>query len=290
MSNRFIKLFDGAFFNPILQNPENFRAWAHLIWLASWRPEKKLHRGQIIKIDRGQLMGARSFLAKKLAISERKVRTLLKLLENDGMIKTTRCATSNVTIITICNYSQYQDTRPASDQQNDQQATSKRPASDHIRVEDTRNLVEEEAATRTRENLPKSTPSHPQLFKKLLDAARPVMREMCTSIHDTSSVQILIDGGADLERDVLPAVREAAARKEPGSVSSWKYFAAAIVEKHRLSTERERKREEFNRAQEERVRKVFGDEGRPANLRLGRSIYGEMPYRKNADGVPELLP
>ncbi len=68
--------------------------------------------------------------ANDLGLSERKIRTALKLLENMEIVTTE--ATNRFTIIKFVNWTVYQLERPAGDQPYGQQATSKRPAGDHI--------------------------------------------------------------------------------------------------------------------------------------------------------------
>jgi hypothetical protein len=89
-------------------------------------------RWQGKEVHAGQLITGRMALAKNLKMSERSVRTCLERLKstNEVTIKTT----NKYSIITVVNWGKYQVYEDANDQQNDQpadqQATSKRPASD----------------------------------------------------------------------------------------------------------------------------------------------------------------
>lgn len=86
-----------------------------------------------IPVKRGQLITGRKKLSSQTGISERSIRTCLKKLESTSEL--TIKATNKFSIITICNYNEYQDKKESSDQQSDQlpvqQPTNNRPASDH---------------------------------------------------------------------------------------------------------------------------------------------------------------
>jgi hypothetical protein len=110
---------------PYYRNSEAVHLLVHLILKAN-------HSDQYFEdtlIRRGQLMTGRKALSRDTGLSERKIRTLL-LKFKKAQILTTK-ATSKFSIITLLNYDVYQSSINTSDQQNSQQATSKRPASDH---------------------------------------------------------------------------------------------------------------------------------------------------------------
>jgi hypothetical protein len=77
----------------------------------------------------GQFIFGRKAAARELKTTERKIRTCVHKLENlqNLTIKTT----NKFSIISIMNWEIYQGNGIESDQQSDQQVTSKRPASDH---------------------------------------------------------------------------------------------------------------------------------------------------------------
>lgn len=91
----------------------------HCLLMANWQDKK--WRGQVIK--RGQFITSREKLSKQVGLSVQQVRTALDKLKltNELTIKTT---TRN-TIITVNNYSQYQDYNP----QNNQHPTNNQPTS-----------------------------------------------------------------------------------------------------------------------------------------------------------------
>lgn len=83
------------------------QAWVDLLMFANHRPAKILIKGQMLGMDRGDQARSEVTLAETWGWSRGKVRRFLKTLENDSMIVQ---QTSNATsIITICNYKEYQD-------------------------------------------------------------------------------------------------------------------------------------------------------------------------------------
>lgn len=87
-----------------------------------------------IVLHPGQFIFGRKKASKDTGISERSIRTAISRLKSTNEL--TIKSTNKYSIITVCNWESYQvsenEINHPSDQQTDQQATSKRPASDHI--------------------------------------------------------------------------------------------------------------------------------------------------------------
>lgn len=83
------------------------QAWIDLILNACHKDNKVMIKGQLIELKRGQQARSEVTLAKTWCWSRNKVRRFLKNLETDSMI--TRKAEQHTSIITICNYSDFQD-------------------------------------------------------------------------------------------------------------------------------------------------------------------------------------
>ena len=100
-------------------------AWIDLCMEAKWKDVKQDNNGKLIIVERGQLQGARNWLAARWGWSQDKVRWFLKKLQDNGMItvsapKITQAVLANHTqsrtqkrahynnVITICNYDIYQ--------------------------------------------------------------------------------------------------------------------------------------------------------------------------------------
>lgn len=121
------------------------QAWVDLILNANHKQVKTLIKGQLVTIERGQQARSEVTLSKLWGWSRDKVRRFLKLLEHDGMIRQQK---TNVTsIITICNYSQFQDGDTAVNTPNDtaekhqaiQQANIKQDTNNNVNNENNDN-------------------------------------------------------------------------------------------------------------------------------------------------------
>lgn len=131
----------------IYQDAEYFKVWFEILLRTrySHEPERKLIEGTFIDIEYGEFIFGRISWAKRLGISERRLRTLFDKLVADGMIVLKTRATKFSKYFVV-NYEKYnkidqqtdqQGIPPVvgesgtSDQQSDQQPTSSRPAADH---------------------------------------------------------------------------------------------------------------------------------------------------------------
>lgn len=99
-------------------------AWVWMIGEAVWRPTKvRVNRAQF-ELKRGQFAHALRFLAGKWQWSEPRVRRFCERLKNEAMIDA--LATPDATVITICNYDQYQFGGGGSEEPSDEPATNRR--------------------------------------------------------------------------------------------------------------------------------------------------------------------
>ncbi len=96
------------------------RIFLHFLLKANW--EDSEYKGR--KIPRGSLVIGREALSKQLGISERGIRTTIKRLVKCHAID--HQATNQFSVVSVCNFDTY---NPQKDS-NDQQLTSKRPATD----------------------------------------------------------------------------------------------------------------------------------------------------------------
>lgn len=101
------KIFD----NLIWKNEEPFdrrSAWIDLLLLVNHADNKVLINGKVETVKRGQRITSILFLAQRWRWSRTKTKAFLKMLESEGMIRLDVQAKKK-TIITITNYSKYQD-------------------------------------------------------------------------------------------------------------------------------------------------------------------------------------
>lgn len=101
------------------QDNNTFRVFVHLLLKASWKDTT----WQGIEVKRGQVIIGRKALAKQTQLTERQVRTALQKLQTTSEV--TIKSTNKYSILTIENYSKYQDKRDDNDQQNVQQSATK---------------------------------------------------------------------------------------------------------------------------------------------------------------------
>lgn len=83
------------------------QAWVDLIMLANHKPTKIMIKNQVVNLERGQLAWSEVNLAKRWKWSRGKIRRFLKTLKTEQM--TVQQTVQVTTIITICNYSSFQD-------------------------------------------------------------------------------------------------------------------------------------------------------------------------------------
>jgi hypothetical protein len=102
-----IKIDRKIFDHWVFADSWKFKAWIDLIGMANHTPAKVEISGQIVTIDRGQFFRSIDSLANRWSTNKSKVYRFLKLLEKDNMIALNN--ETKVTIITICNYVDYQD-------------------------------------------------------------------------------------------------------------------------------------------------------------------------------------
>ena len=129
MNRGYVKLWRKSIDSGFFQNPNLWTFWCWCLMKASHKKINQVVGFQNIELLPGQFLFGRKAASVELKMSERTIRTSLDALRKrqNIAIKTT----NKFSIITVINWDTYQCDRPTSDQQSDQQATSKRPASDH---------------------------------------------------------------------------------------------------------------------------------------------------------------
>ena len=102
-------------------------AWGWLIANAAWKDRTINHKGKPLELKRGELLGARSFLAEKWGWTEQSVRTFMSLLIKNDMIKINQSGGHYANVITICNYDVYQTPEKTDSKTTNQSLTSVQP-------------------------------------------------------------------------------------------------------------------------------------------------------------------
>jgi hypothetical protein len=129
MNRGYIKVWRKIEDSGIMGNAEVCQLFLWLLLKVTRTPKKYSVGKQMIILQPGQYFTGRKELAKMLKSTEQKIRTCLSSLENHEIIN--QQTTSKGTIISIINWSKYQDEQPTSNQHFNQRATNEQPTSNH---------------------------------------------------------------------------------------------------------------------------------------------------------------
>lgn len=121
MEETFIKLYRGLLNWEWYNNSQMVHLFIHLLLKANH--SEKDWKG--IKIKRGQLVCGRAKLSKETGISEQSIRSCLLHLKSTNEITIT--PTNKYSVITVCNYDEYQQSQPATKPTKSHQSTSNQP-------------------------------------------------------------------------------------------------------------------------------------------------------------------
>jgi DNA-binding transcriptional regulator YhcF (GntR family) len=130
-----IKLYRDIEDHWIFKDSEVFKRWVHLLMMANFEESKVLVGGNVVVIEKGQMILSQQNMAEKWNISRQTLRTFLNHLEKDGMISRDFVQKTNhkITILTICNYSKYQDSSTTNQPLINHRATTEQPQSNQIK-------------------------------------------------------------------------------------------------------------------------------------------------------------
>lgn len=84
-----------------------FEAWLYLLKEARFENSKILDGGHLVEVKRGQIYVSIRFLSKAFGWTKKKIEVFLTLLESDNMIKKESDKGTGQSILTICNYDEY---------------------------------------------------------------------------------------------------------------------------------------------------------------------------------------
>lgn len=185
-------------------------AWLWLIAKAAWKDTKHRVGNNVVSVPTGSVfLTLREMQHEWRWKSDYKVRTFLKMLEKERMVLLETNA--GKTQVTICNYIKYQ--QPANEY-------NAEPTHGQRTANALKTPVYQD--TNTDDVL---LSAHGDFESKILEAAGEM-------IHPHGAIVVgpilsLITAGADLELDVLPAIRATVARMAHPA-RSWSYFVPAI--------------------------------------------------------------
>lgn len=264
MSERgFVSVDRGVFDHPMFA-PEPFserEAWLWMIAEAAWKPMMVRAGRAVLQIDRGQIACSLRFLATRWKWPETTVRRFLSRLAaggDDALVVID--AAQSVTRITICNYDKYQNSRRTERRRSGAEAahscahsTAQKPArsSDCHETENDETwrargavngaVVSVKPAQIIREQVTNNKTaglSARERLDRLEEACRQAAgyeTDPSPGLLSLAPILGLMESGMDLDADILPAIRAAAAKmRRPAR--SWEYFRDAVVDWHERRT------------------------------------------------------
>lgn len=136
MSKGFISLHRKLKNNPVWNDPNYLKLWIYCLFEASHKDREQLIGNEVVKLKRGQFITGRNALAEEMnrgvkpkqKLNERTWFRYLKNLEKWGMLSIK--STNKYSIVTIVNYSIYQDVFKKDDHEVDHQLSSSCPTTD----------------------------------------------------------------------------------------------------------------------------------------------------------------
>ena len=117
-----IKLHRSLSFSGISRNPEYLAVWVHLLLKAQHSDHSMLVGRQVVHLKAGQLVFGRIKFSQETGVSENKIRSALKAMEDMGMI--TIKSHTKYSIISITKWHDYQSSSPT----NNHEIASSQPA------------------------------------------------------------------------------------------------------------------------------------------------------------------
>jgi DNA replication protein DnaD len=93
----------------LAEHPEKLGWWVLLLLKVNHEDKRVLIGNYLIEVKRGQIVASFSYLSTLWHTSKRTAERFVEILEKDGMVS--RCVSRKVTILTICNYESYQESK-----------------------------------------------------------------------------------------------------------------------------------------------------------------------------------
>lgn len=125
MDKGWVKSYRSKWTHPVFRNLLEASIWGWLCDTAAWEDRKVRVNGVLFELKRGQLVTTRRFISKGFCIGEQVTRTFLENLEKEGMINLR--TNQQATIITICNYDEYQSFENTANPPTNPQPTHSQP-------------------------------------------------------------------------------------------------------------------------------------------------------------------
>jgi len=222
-------LFDGDLF-----------AWSAYQWLqgnVNWRPREVMHKGDLLHIDRGQMLASQAFLSEQWGVGAQRVKTMLKKLEKHNFIKISQASNHGANVITVCDYEDNQCQNDEVSQACNQALTKHQPATNHTLKKD--NNLNKELLPSASEPTDQDQADFETRIGLLRKAGGKALNRTSGGLETLAEIDTMIASGADFQLDVVPTVRRISGKRRTGSIRSWGYFAEMVADARdkRLRTE-----------------------------------------------------
>lgn len=129
MNRGYVKLWRKSLDSGFLNNADVWQLLSWCLLRAVYKPHKQLVGKQMVELKPGQVIFGRTKVAQELGTTERKIRTSLELLKKADFL--TVETTSKYSIISLINWSTYQECTQQNDQQTTSKVANKCPTNDH---------------------------------------------------------------------------------------------------------------------------------------------------------------
>lgn len=128
------------------KRPDRLYVWTWMLATAAWKPQRFVVKGKGIRLERGQLCVSQRQIEDETGMGRQALRSFLALLEAEHVInqKPAHGITQSRTIITICNYEQYQGGGSRSNPADNPETTQNQPT--NKQENNSNNTPSEEAA------------------------------------------------------------------------------------------------------------------------------------------------
>jgi hypothetical protein len=126
MAEGWVKLHRRIFKSKIWENPNVFRLFVWLVGNVTWQARRQSVGYQWVDLQPGQIATGRKALAAATGLSEKVTRSALKSLEKCQSVAIKRA--SKFSVITVCNWEEYQSGEDGGGQESGHEGASKGPA------------------------------------------------------------------------------------------------------------------------------------------------------------------
>jgi hypothetical protein len=211
-------------------------AWIWLIESACWQPKGTRIKGETVALSRGQMSFSVRFLAVKWRWSKSRVDRFLKRLTAENMISTCskigttagHAAGQGQSIITICNYDIYQaPEKPARDTLQSETGTTAGQQRDKEEERKKERKKDDDDVGAGAVNLDVPMPDVLAIASQASRAAGVRHNSPQDIVRNSTLIREWQEAGADAA-DILAVIRNDRARPESPTITSLKYFDAAI--------------------------------------------------------------